>query len=44
MTKKQVEEVQQKIAAGVPKAKVAREFKCSRETLYKYLRQEETAC
>lgn len=43
LTKFQMEDIQQRIAAGVPKAKVAREFKCSRETLYKYLRQEEAA-
>ncbi len=41
LTNVQVEEVRQKVAAGVPKAKVAREYKCSRETLYKYLRQGE---
>lgn len=38
LTNAQAEEVRQKVAAGVPKAKVAREYKCSRETLYKYLR------
>lgn len=43
LTKFQMEDIQQRIAAGVPKAKVAREFKCSRETLYKYLRQEGTS-
>ena len=41
LTNVQVEEVRQKVTAGVPKAKVAREYKCSRETLYKYLRQGE---
>ena len=41
LTLDQAEEVRQKVAAGVPKAKVAREYKCSRETLYKYLRQGE---
>jgi len=38
LTIDQAEEVRQKVAAGIPKAKVAREYKCSRETLYKYLR------
>ncbi len=39
LTNAQVEEVRQMITAGVPKAKVAREYKCSRETLYKYLKE-----
>ena len=39
LTNDQVIVVRQKIAAGVPKSKVARDFRCSRETLYKYLRQ-----
>ncbi len=39
LTLDQAKEVRQKVAAGIPKAKVAREYKCSRETLYKYLRQ-----
>jgi len=34
----QIEEVRQKIAAGIPKARIAREYKCSRETIYKYAR------
>ena len=33
----QIQEVREKVGAGVPKARVAREFKISRETLYKYL-------
>lgn len=41
ITNEQAEEVRQKVAAGVPKAKLAREYKCSRETLYKYLKQGE---
>ena len=41
LTNDQMAEIQEKIAAGVPKAKIAREYKCSRETLYKYLRQGE---
>lgn len=41
LTDEQIEEVRQKIAAGIPKAKIAREFKCSRETIYKYIRQGE---
>ncbi len=36
LTEEQIEEVKQKIAAGIPKAKIAREYKCSRETIYKY--------
>lgn len=43
LTNDQVVLVLQRIEAGVPKAKVAREFKCSRETLYKYLRQRDAA-
>ncbi len=43
LTDNQAEEVRQKVAAGIPKSKVAREYKCSRETLYKYLRQGESA-
>lgn len=38
LTYEQLEEVKHKIAAGVPKAKVAREYKCNRETIYRYLR------
>jgi DNA invertase Pin-like site-specific DNA recombinase len=41
LTYDQVEEVRLKVAAGVPKAKIAREYKCNRETLYRYLRQGE---
>lgn len=37
MTAAQVEEAVRKVSAGVPKAKIAREFKISRETLYKYI-------
>jgi len=40
LTLDQIEEVRKKVAAGIPKVKVAREYKCSRETLYKYLRHE----
>lgn len=36
LTDEQVKEVKQKVAAGIPKAKIAREYKCSRETIYKY--------
>lgn len=39
LTDEQIEEVRQKIAAGIPKARIAREYKCSRETIYKYMRQ-----
>ncbi len=38
LTNDQMVEIQGKVAAGIPKAKIAREYKCSRETLYKYLR------
>ena len=38
LTYDQVEEIKIKIAAGVPKAKIAREYKCNRETIYRYLR------
>jgi DNA invertase Pin-like site-specific DNA recombinase len=37
LTNDQAAEARAKIAAGVPKSKVAREYKCSRQTLYKYL-------
>jgi DNA invertase Pin-like site-specific DNA recombinase len=39
LTHDQADEVRQKVDAGIPKARIAREYKCSRETLYKYLRQ-----
>jgi DNA invertase Pin-like site-specific DNA recombinase len=35
----QVEEIRVKVGAGIPKARVAREYKICRETLYKYLRE-----
>lgn len=38
LTDEQIEEVRKRIEAGVPKARIAREFKCSRETIYKYIR------
>lgn len=38
ITNDQAAEIQLKVSAGVPKARLAREYKCSRETLYKYLR------
>lgn len=38
LTNDQVAEVRDKVRSGIPKAKVAREYKVSRETLYKYLR------
>ena len=41
LTDDQIEDVRRKIVAGVPKAKIAREYKCSRETIYKYVRQGE---
>lgn len=34
----QVTELQRKVAEGIPKARVAREFKITRQTLYKYLK------
>ena len=37
LTDEQIEVVRQKVAAGIPKARIAREFKCSRETVYKYI-------
>jgi len=43
LTVDQADEVRKKVEAGIPKAKVAREYKCSRETLYKYLRQGATS-
>lgn len=36
LTNEQIAEVWQRVEAGVPKARIAREFKCSRETIYKY--------
>lgn len=41
LTNEQASEVREKVGAGIPKAKVAREYKVSRETLYKYLRAAE---
>lgn len=38
LTDEQIEEVRRKVATGVPKARIAREYKCSRETIYKYTR------
>ena len=38
LTNDQAVIVRERAAAGVPKAKIAREFKCSRETIYKCLR------
>lgn len=37
LTDEQIEEVRRKIAAGIPKTRIAREYKCSRETIYKYI-------
>jgi DNA invertase Pin-like site-specific DNA recombinase len=39
LTDQQIEEVRRKVAAGIPKARIAREYKCSRETIYKCIRQ-----
>lgn len=39
LTDDQIEEVLRKVAAGIPKARIAREYKCSRETIYKYVHQ-----
>lgn len=36
----QVKELQRKVAEGIPKARVAREFKITRQTLYRYLKEE----
>ena len=38
LTDDQIEEVRRKVVEGVPKAQIAREYKCSRETIYKYIR------
>lgn len=43
LTFDQAEEIRVKVTAGIPKARIAREYKCSRETLYRYLRQGEKA-
>jgi DNA invertase Pin-like site-specific DNA recombinase len=40
----QVTDLKARVATGVPKAKVAREFSISRETLYTYLAMPEAAC
>lgn len=37
LTDEKIEEVRRKVAAGIPKARIAREYKCSRETIYKYI-------
>jgi DNA invertase Pin-like site-specific DNA recombinase len=39
LTYDQVEEVKIKVAAGIPKTEIAKEYKCNRETIYRYLRQ-----
>lgn len=38
LTEEQIEEVRRKIADGIPKARIAREYKCSRETIYKNIK------
>ncbi len=40
ITHTQLDEIKAKVAAGVPKAKIAREYKCNRETIYRYLRED----
>lgn len=40
----QVQQLQARVAAGVAKAKVAREFGITRQTLYSYLAPQEAAC
>ncbi|GAM11323.1 transposon Tn501 resolvase [Geobacter sp. OR-1] len=42
LTAAQIEEAKQKAATGVPKAKIARELKICRETLYKYIGSRQT--
>ena len=42
LTAAQVEQLGARVAAGVPKATVARDLRVSRETLYKYLRSSTT--
>jgi DNA invertase Pin-like site-specific DNA recombinase len=37
LTSQQVEDIKQRIAGGVPKARIAKDFKISRQTLYNYL-------
>lgn len=39
LTDDQIGEVRRKVAEGIPKARIAREYKCSRETIYKYMQQ-----
>ncbi len=41
LSQAEVTELRQQIARGMSKAQVAREFGISRETLYKYLREDE---
>lgn len=43
LSQAEVVEIHQRIASGMSKAKVARDFSISRETLYKYLRGDEGA-
>ena len=40
LSSEQADQLRQRIAAGEPKARLAREFKISRETLYRYWRGE----
>lgn len=42
LTSEQTMEAARMVETGVPKAKIARDLKCSRETLYRYLRNQET--
>ena len=44
LTARQTAELQAKVAAGVPKAKVARDLGLSRETVYSYFMQDKQAC
>ena len=41
LSQAEVAELRQRIAAGISKAQIAREFGISRETLYKYLKEDE---
>jgi DNA invertase Pin-like site-specific DNA recombinase len=44
LSPERVAELRQRAAAGEPKAKMAREFSISRETLYQYLRTDDGPC
>jgi DNA invertase Pin-like site-specific DNA recombinase len=39
LTDDQIEDVRRKVEAGIPKTRISKEYKCSRETIYKYTKR-----